>query len=58
LRYLHQDHLTGTSVTTDANGNAVAAVKFFPFGGTRSTSGTLDTDPPEADSQARERVAF
>ena len=44
LRYVLQDSLTSTSVTTDIAGATVGSIKYFPFGGTRSTSGTLDTD--------------
>jgi len=44
LRYVHQDNLTGTSLTTDTSGAMVGSIKYFPFGGTRSTIGTLDTD--------------
>ena len=44
LEYTHEDHLTGTSLTTDENGNEVATVKYFPFGGTRFSNGELNTD--------------
>jgi RHS repeat-associated protein len=44
LNYLHQDHLTGTSLTTNSNGTAVGTIKYLPFGTTRSTTGTLGTD--------------
>ena len=44
LRYVHQDHLSGTAVITDANGNEVGSIKYYPYGETRSTSGTLETD--------------
>jgi len=43
IRYVHQDHLGGTSVTTDTTGATVGTIKYFPFGATRSTTGTLDT---------------
>ncbi len=36
--------MTGTSVTTDENGNEVATVKYFPFGTTRLMTGDLQTD--------------
>ncbi|MDP2952536.1 MAG: hypothetical protein Q8O76_04390, partial [Chloroflexota bacterium] len=36
LRYVHQDHLTGTSLTTAASGNKVDQIKYMPYGGTRS----------------------
>lgn len=44
LTYVHQDHLTGTSLTTDSTGAEKSRVMYFPFGDTRSTTGTLDTD--------------
>jgi len=45
LRYVSQDHLTGTSVTSDATtGNLVASIKYFPFGDRRNSTGTIDTD--------------
>jgi len=44
LEYLHTDHLGSTSVTTNTSGTTVSTVKYFPFGGTRSVTGTLDTD--------------
>jgi len=42
LRYIHQDHLTGTALVTDANGDSLGAMKYYPFGETRS--GTVPTD--------------
>ncbi len=44
IRYVHQDHLSGTSVTTDSSGVVVATIIYFPFGGTRTVTGDLDTD--------------
>lgn len=44
LVYFHQDHLTGTSVMSNASGATVSTVKYFPFGATRSESSTLPTD--------------
>ncbi len=45
LRYLSQDHLTGTSVTSDATtGNLVASIKYAPFGDRRNSTGAIDTD--------------
>jgi RHS repeat-associated protein len=44
LSYVLQDHLGSTSVTTDSSGNNPAAIKYFAFGATRSTTGTLPTD--------------
>jgi len=44
LEYTHEDHLTGTSLTTDENGDEVATVKYFPFGECRSSIGNVNTD--------------
>lgn len=44
LEYVCQDHLGSTSVTTDTSGNVVATIAYFPFGATRTSSGTLNTD--------------
>ncbi|MDY6833274.1 MAG: RHS repeat-associated core domain-containing protein [Chloroflexota bacterium] len=44
LKYVHQDHLSGTSLTTDSSGTLVAQVEYFPFGEIRSEIGLLDTD--------------
>jgi RHS repeat-associated protein len=44
LTYLHGDHLGSTSLTTDANGNFVARVLYYPYGETRWMTGTLTTD--------------
>ena len=42
LRYVHQDHLTGTALVTDTTGASLGAMKYYPFGGTRS--GSVPTD--------------
>lgn len=42
LRYVHQDHLTGTSVVSDSNGALVSSINFHAFGSTRS--GSVPTD--------------
>ena len=42
LRYVHQDHLTGTSVISDPSGNLLGAIGFYAFGSTRS--GAVPTD--------------
>jgi len=34
----------GTSVTSDTTGNLVASIKYAPFGATRASTCTLDTD--------------
>jgi len=44
LRFVHQDHLSGTAVITDTNGEEVGSIKYYPFGETRTSSGTLETD--------------
>ncbi|MBI3744379.1 MAG: hypothetical protein HY261_08875, partial [Chloroflexi bacterium] len=43
LEYVHQDHLGGTVATTDSSGAVKSTTAYFPFGATRSSSGTLDT---------------
>jgi RHS repeat-associated protein len=42
LKYMHQDHLTSTSVMTDDSGDSLGAIKYLPFGETRS--GSVPTD--------------
>jgi RHS repeat-associated protein len=42
--YLHSDHLGSTSLTTDAGGQVVARVLYYPYGEERYTVGTLQTD--------------
>jgi hypothetical protein len=42
LTYIHQDHLTGTSVVSDSTGALVSSIKYYPFGATRS--GSVPTD--------------
>ena len=44
LSYIHQDSLSSTSVVTASNGTVVSSIKFYPFGGTRSETGTTPTD--------------
>jgi RHS repeat-associated protein len=39
-RYVHPDHLGSTNVATDENGNVVQTLDFYPYGGTRISSGT------------------
>jgi RHS repeat-associated protein len=41
LTYVHQDSLTGTSVTTNSSGTSTGSIKYFSFGATRS--GTVTT---------------
>jgi len=42
LQYVHQDHLGGTSVMSDSDGNQLGTISYFPFGATRS--GFVPTD--------------
>ena len=44
LRFVHQDHLTGTAVITDTDGEEVGSIKYYPYGETRDSTGTLYTD--------------
>jgi RHS repeat-associated protein len=44
LNYILQDHLGSTSVTTEANGNNPATIKYFAFGDCRNSTGTIPTD--------------
>ncbi|MBI2831942.1 MAG: hypothetical protein HYX79_06775 [Chloroflexi bacterium] len=44
LSYVHQDHLTGTALTTDNSGAQVGAIRYFPFGDRRNSTGNLGTD--------------
>jgi RHS repeat-associated protein len=44
LSYIHQDHLSGTAFTSDSGGAQTSAIKFYPFGATRSVSGIVPTD--------------
>jgi RHS repeat-associated protein len=44
LEYVHTDHLGSTSVTTNSSGAEVSTVKYFPFGGTRISTGAVGTD--------------
>lgn len=43
-RYIHQDHLTGTSVTSDSGGAQTSTLKYRPYGSLRSSTGTIPTD--------------
>ena len=42
LMYIHQDHLSGTSVMTTDNGTVINSIKYYPYGGTRA--GDVPTD--------------
>jgi RHS repeat-associated protein len=39
-RYVHPDHLGGTNVVTDENGNVVQTLDFYPYGSTRISVAT------------------
>jgi RHS repeat-associated protein len=42
LRYIHQDHLTGTSVMSSSSGVLISGIKYYPYGSARS--GSVPTD--------------
>jgi RHS repeat-associated protein len=42
LSYIHQEHLTGTALVTSDNGTSLGAMKYYPYGETRS--GSVPTD--------------
>jgi RHS repeat-associated protein len=44
LRYVSQDSLGSTVLTTDNSGGTVATVKYYPYGDCRNSQGYLDTD--------------
>jgi YD repeat-containing protein len=44
LYYLLKDHLGSASVVTDASGNILGEQRYYPFGETRLTTGTIYTD--------------
>ncbi|MFA5316025.1 MAG: RHS repeat-associated core domain-containing protein [Dehalococcoidales bacterium] len=44
LNYIHQDHLTGTSLVTSENGAQLGGTKYYPFGECRNSTGDLGTD--------------
>ena len=44
LRYIHQDSLGSTSVVTDSSGAQYGYTRYYPYGSTRDSSGSLDTD--------------
>ncbi|MEW6085135.1 MAG: RHS repeat-associated core domain-containing protein [Chloroflexota bacterium] len=44
LYYVLKDHLGSASVVTDSSGNVVGEQRYYPFGETRLTTGTLYTD--------------
>jgi len=42
LRYIHQDDLTGTALTTASNDSSTGSIRYHPYGSTRS--GNVPTD--------------
>jgi len=42
--YVHEDHLTGTSVVTNSSGTVAGSIRYYPYGSTRSSTGSLYTD--------------
>jgi len=42
LRYVHQDHLTGTSLMSTSGGALDSSITYLPFGTTRA--GSVNTD--------------
>jgi RHS repeat-associated protein len=44
LTYVHQDHLTGTSVVSDSSGNLTSSIKYYAFGECRNSQGNPGTD--------------
>jgi RHS repeat-associated protein len=44
LTYTHQDHLSGTAMTSNTSGASTSTIKYFPFGSQRSSTGTIPTD--------------
>jgi RHS repeat-associated protein len=44
LRYVHQDSLGSTSVVTNSSGAQYGYTRYYPYGSTRDSGGSLDTD--------------
>ncbi|MEX0931887.1 MAG: hypothetical protein WDZ88_04010, partial [Candidatus Paceibacterota bacterium] len=44
LHFIHTDHLGGTNVTTNSEGEVVQVLDYYPFGGERINSGSISTD--------------
>jgi RHS repeat-associated protein len=42
LKYIHQDHLTSTSLMTNNTGGSLGTIKYYPFGTTKA--GSVPTD--------------
>ena len=48
LSYIHQDHLTGTSLMTDAYGDQLdTTMKYYPFGACRNSQPEIDSFPTD-----------
>ncbi len=37
VRFIHQDHLSGTSLTTTDNGTVISSIKYFPYAACRKS---------------------
>ena len=44
LKYIHQDHLSGTAVVTSDGGTPLGTTSYYPYGSTRESTGTPGTD--------------
>jgi len=44
LRYVHQESLGSTSVVTNSSGTEYGYTRYYPYGSTRDSGGSLDTD--------------
>jgi hypothetical protein len=44
LSYLHHDHLGSLAAVSNAGGQAVGSARYWPFGGLRTSTGSLPTD--------------
>jgi YD repeat-containing protein len=44
LYYILKDHLGSANVITDTSGNTVGEARYYPYGETRFTTGTMQTD--------------
>jgi RHS repeat-associated protein len=42
MRYIHPDHLGGTNVVTDANGDIIQTLDYYPYGSQRIGTGSFD----------------
>jgi YD repeat-containing protein len=49
LTYLHKDHLKGTSLTTDSNGDSQGTIKYYPYGGTVKSRRVVALSPSTCD---------